>query len=130
MFSNEKIMSSLKSALAYVENALTALTGANENMFDDSLWHVGAELEYALFLFSMAFKSEKEGFQPKNRSEIKNVEDDQLLVRAQTLLKEAEGFMADRRLLDAYRSAYEARHYVFMLQENLAKRKRRMHKRK
>ncbi len=128
MFSNEKIMNSLKSALAHIENVLTALTKTNENMFDNSLWHVGAELEYALLLFSMTSKSEKEGFQLKKHSELKNIEAGQLLVRAQILLKEAEGFMTNRKLLDAYRSTYEARHYVLRLQEDLAKRKREVHK--
>jgi hypothetical protein len=126
--SSEKIVNSLKSAIAYIENALTALAKANENMFDDSLWHTGAELEYALFLLSMTCKNEREGFQLKKHSETKNIEVGQLLVKAQTLLKEAEGFMSDRRLLEAYRSTYEARHYVFRIQENLAKRKREAHK--
>jgi hypothetical protein len=46
------------------------------------------------------------------------------------LLNEAERFVVNERLLDAYKSAYIARHYILKVQEDLAKKKREMLKKK
>jgi hypothetical protein len=46
------------------------------------------------------------------------------------LLNEAERFFVNERLLDAYKSAYAARHYILKAQEDLAKKKREILKKK
>jgi hypothetical protein len=127
---NEKMSKALKSAATHLENSILALNKKDENSSDDSLWHVAAELEYALFLFSITFSDEGNSFSWKRKPELKKTETDSMLAEVKNLLSEAERFVVNERLPDAYKSAYVARHYVFKVQEDLAKKKREMFKKK
>jgi hypothetical protein len=112
-----------------LENSVLALNKKDENLFADSLWHVASELEYALFLFSIMFPDENSLSSWKRKSELK-IEVGSMLVEVENLLNEAKKFVVDGKLLDAYRSAHVARHYVLKVQEDLAKKKRAMLKKK
>ena len=103
---------------------MLALNKKDENSFDNSLWDAAAELEYALFLFSMTSQSEADTSKWKLNPDLKKIETGSILVEAENLLKEAEKSMANKELQNAYRSAYIARHYLLKVQENLAKKKR------
>jgi len=127
---NEKVSNALKSAAVYLENAILALDKKDENSFADSLWHVAAELEYALFLFSITFPNESNPLSWKRKPELKKIETGSMLAEVKNLLDEAERFVVKERLLDAYKSACVARHYVLKVQEDLAKKKREMLKKK
>jgi len=129
MAAKEKISKGLKSATTHLENSILALNKKDEDSFADSLWHVAAELEYTLFLFSITFQNEEDLSKWKPNPEPK-IETGSTLMGAQNLLKEAEKFVMNERLLDAYKSAYVARHYVLRVQEDLAKKKRKMLKKK
>jgi hypothetical protein len=59
MASNDKILRALESATSYLEKSISALKSGNENSFTEHFWHVAAELEYALFMFSLIFKKKK-----------------------------------------------------------------------
>ena len=130
MAASEKIVESLKAAITYAENSIQALDRNDENALADSLWHVGAELEYALFLFSMASQKETKPLQLDKSSELKKTETDKLLAEVHNFLKEAEDFIVNGKLLDAYKSVYTARNHVFKLHEDLAKKKREARKKK
>ena len=130
MAANEKIVESLKTAITYAENSIQALDRNDENALADSLWHVGAELEYAVFLFSMASERETRPLQMDKSSELKKTEADKLLAEVHNFLKEAEGFVVSGKFLDAYKSVYAARNHVFRLHEDLAKKKREARKKK
>ncbi|MEM3699730.1 MAG: hypothetical protein QXL57_02540 [Candidatus Bathyarchaeia archaeon] len=118
---NEKILKTLKNAKSYLEKSMTALNNKNDTLFSDSLWHFAAELEYALFLFSIILRSENNGANwkpnPKKIDVIPNRRE------VQTLLNEAERFVADGKLLEAYKNVYVIRHYTLKIQEDLAKKK-------
>jgi hypothetical protein len=130
MAANEKILKSLKSAAAYLENSIRALDKKDEKLFDGSLWHGAAELEYALFLFSMMFQDESSLSEWKPNPELKKTESAPMLVEAQKLLKNAENLLVNEDLLDAYKSAHVARHYLSKVQEDIAKKKRQELKKK
>ncbi len=130
MVANEKIVESLKIAITYAENSIQALDRNDENALADSLWHVGAELEYALFLFSMALQKETKPLQLDKNVELKKTESDKLLGEVHNFLKEAEGFIVSGKFPDAYKSVYTARNHVFRLHEDLAKKKREARKKK
>jgi hypothetical protein len=130
MKANEKILGALKSAIDYLENSISALNKGDENSLADNLWHVAAELEYALFLFSLTIQTEHDKLELKQNPEPKKNEIGQLLAEVQSFLDEAEKSMAKERLLEAYKSAYTARQYVFRIQQDLAKKKREALKRK
>ena len=127
---NEKVSNALKSAATHLENSVLALNKKDENSFADNLWHVAAELEYALFLFSITFSNEINLSSWKRNPEPKKIETASMLAEVKNLLDEAERLVANERLLDAYKSAYVARHYVLKVQEDLAKRKREILKKK
>ena len=130
MMINEKVSNALKSAATHLENAILALNKKDENSFADSLWHVAAELEYALFLFLITFSDEINLSSWKRNPEPKKIETASMLAEVKNLLDEAERLVANERLLDAYKSAYVAKHYVLKVQEDLAKRKREILKKK
>ncbi len=126
---NEKILKGLKSATTHLENSILALNKKDEDSFASCLWHVAAELEYTLFLFSITFQNERDPSRWKPNPEPK-IETVSMLMDVQNLLNEADKFVVNEKLLDAYKSAYIARHYILKVQEDLAKKKRKMLKKK
>ena len=130
MTANDKISKGLKTAMTYLENSLLALDKKDENLFIESVWHAAAELEYALFLFSIAFQNESSTSKWKPNPDLKKVGTHTMLAEAQNLLKEAEKQVANDQLLDSYKNAYIARHYILKVQEDIAKKKREAFKKK
>jgi hypothetical protein len=130
MITNEKILKALKSAITRLEDSITALNMGDENSLADNVWHVAAELEYALFLFSVTLQTEYDKSGWRSNPEPKKIEIGQLLAVVQGLLDEAEKATANERLLDAYRSTYTARRYMLRVQQDFAKKKREALKRK
>jgi hypothetical protein len=130
MAAKDKISASLKSTATYLEKSMSALNKKDENLFGGSLWHAAAELEYALFLFSMKFQTESDQSKWKPNPELKKTEDGPMLTEAKNLLNDAENSMLKKKLLDAYKSAYTARHYILKVQEDVAKKKREALKKK
>jgi hypothetical protein len=125
---NEKIHKTLKTANGYLEKSITALNNKDENLFSECLWHVAAELEYALFLFSITLQNENNLVNLKQNP--KKIDAMPNLGEVQSLLNEAERFMANAKLLEAYKNVYMARHYTLKIQEGLAKKKREALKKK
>jgi hypothetical protein len=127
---DEKILRSLKSAVTYLESSTCALDKKDEGLLADSIWHVAAELEYALFLFSI--KAQNENAMPELKSNLgfEEANVDSALVEVKNLLCEAEKFVLNGRLQDAYESAYAARHCTLKIRDGLAKKRREMLKKK
>jgi hypothetical protein len=130
MTANEKILMSLRTAMTHLENSIQSFNKKDERSFADSLWHVAAELEFALFLFSIKFQDESSVSKLKPNPELKKVETGSLLLAAQKLLNETEECLADEKLQESYKKAHMARHYLLKVQEDLAKKKREALKKK
>ncbi|MEM2937034.1 MAG: hypothetical protein QXJ63_00635 [Candidatus Bathyarchaeia archaeon] len=128
MASNEKILKALESATHYLVDSLSTLS-KDEKAFTDSIWHVAAELEYALFLFSLMFKGEGDTSKWKPNPEAKKIGAEEMLTTVQELLGESKKALVGEDLLDAYKCAYMARHYVFRIQQDFARKKREASKR-
>jgi len=124
MASNDKVLRALESATSYLEKSVLALKSGNENFFTEHFWHVAAELEYALFMFSLIFKEEIDKSKWKPNPEMKRDNVDDVLAEVRSLLDNAKKFLASGKVLNAYKSVYVARHCVFAVEENLAKKKR------
>jgi hypothetical protein len=124
MASNDKVLRALESATSYLEKSISALKSGNENSFTEHFWHVAAELEYALFMFSLIFKEEIDKSKWKPNPEMKRDNVNDVLAEVRSLLDNAKKFLASGKVLNAYKSVYVARHCVFAVEENLAKKKR------
>jgi hypothetical protein len=124
MAANAKILKALKSAATYLENSIRASAEKDENSLMDNVWHVAAELEYVLFLFSIAFKEEADKLKSRSKPRFRKVEVDSALVMVQKLLKAVFKHMKEKSLLEAYKEANIARHYMLKVQRDFAKKKR------
>lgn len=127
---NEKILRSLKSAVMYLENSAFALEKKDEEMLADNIWHVAAELEYALFLLSITTQNENGTPELRSKHRSKEADVDSTLVDVKNLLNEAEESVLSGRLQDAYESAYAARHCVLKIKDDLAKKRHEMMKKR
>jgi hypothetical protein len=118
---NEKVLRALRTAANYLEKSMLTFNQKNETSFADNLWHVAAELEYALFMFSITFQNEHS---PSWKPNPEKADAKSVLEEVQSLLGEAEKFVAEEKLLESYKNTYIARHYIRKVQEDLTKKKR------
>jgi hypothetical protein len=127
---NEKILKTLKTANGYLEKSIEAVNKKDENLLTDSLWHTAAELEYALFLFSITLQNKNNTANWKQNPEPKKTDAMPNLKEVQSLLNEAEKCIANEKFLEGYKNVYFARYYTLKIQEGLAKKKREALKKK
>jgi hypothetical protein len=130
MTANEKIQKALDGASACLKTSIVELSKKNDESYADRVWHVGAELEYALFLFSMMFPDESSVSKRKPNPELKNIDTATILTDCQNLLDEAGKQLATGKLKESYKTTYMARHYILKVQEDIAKKKREAFKQK
>jgi len=130
MTADRKMLKALKSAITYLDNSMLAMDKKDDNLLTDSVWHLAAELEYALFLFSMTVQNEIDKSKWKLNPKLKKAEVRPTLVTVQNLLNETEKCIKNEKLLDAYKSAYIARNYMLKIQKDFAKKKREALKKK
>ncbi|MEM3616547.1 MAG: hypothetical protein QXN95_00030 [Candidatus Bathyarchaeia archaeon] len=122
---NDKILKALESAANYLTKSISALSSGDENSFTEHFWHVAAELEYALFMFSLTFQEENvDKSKWKPNPDIKKDDIHNVLAEVHSLLDDAKRLLVSGKVLDAYKDVYGARHCVFAVEENLAKKKR------
>ncbi|MEM3576974.1 MAG: hypothetical protein QXX51_00765 [Candidatus Bathyarchaeia archaeon] len=120
---NNKVTTAITSALSYLENSIEALNKKDYDAFAKNVWHVVAELEYALFLFSMIIQDDVAS-KLKSDPDPKKVELNQVLASASHFLKNAETLIKDGKFSDAYGKVRNARNYVLKVQEEFSKRRR------
>lgn len=118
-----KVATTIASALRYLENSMEALNKKDYDALAKNVWHVVAELEYALFLFSIIIQNDVAS-KPKADPDPKKVELNQILADASHFLKNAETLVSYGKFSDAYGSVRNARNYVLKVQEELLKRRR------
>ncbi|MEM2916842.1 MAG: hypothetical protein QXN63_00595 [Candidatus Bathyarchaeia archaeon] len=127
----EKIVKAIESARCYVENAMKAMEAKNEKLLADMLWHVSAELEYALFLFSIILENKPETFSSPTKDSSKHtrqVEERSVLASAQRTLEEAKELVAKDELDKAYQKTWQIRGELLKFQELLEKKRKRLEK--
>lgn len=123
MVTDEEILKALRSAITYLDNSLVVAGKKDEDLLENSVWHVAAELEYTLFLFSVIVQDEIERSKWKLNPKLKKIDVYPALLKVQDLLNRAEK-SAGNKLLDAYENTYKARNYVLKIQKDFAKKKR------
>jgi len=127
MASTDKIKQALTSAASYLESAESALSREDEGSFEEDIWHVGAELEYALFLFKIMIHPVREGpRRARARANLRKAEAEigRTVSEANSLLKYAAGSVRRGELLEAFKNASSARDQVLIIQKYLEKKRR------
>lgn len=124
MVAKDKMLKALEFALNHLRNSVLALKSGSEGSFSDGIWHVAAELEYALFLLSLKVGDKHDVSKFRQNPEPKNLQIEDLLAKVEDLLNGAKKEVGSGNLLNAYKNAYLARHNLFRVQEVLAKEKR------
>ena len=115
----KKIIWAITSAINYFEDSMKALVEKDEQGAMDSVWEGAAELEYALFLFSLIQLEEVERSSWKLDLSSKQVEVGPTLVSAQDLLKEAKSCVDIGELGKAYKKTWMARGLLLVVWKRL-----------
>ena len=118
---HNKISKALKKAKKYLESSIR--TKENEESFKKDIWHAAAELEYALFFFSIKFSDEIKRHKWRVNPKSKGVDLNLMLSMAEKFLSSAEKYVHSEDMLEAYKNAYLARNYMLKIQGALAKKK-------
>ncbi len=125
-----KILKALKSAKTKLDTSLNAENEKARNPVEDAVWRAAAEVEYALFLFSIAVEEEIKRSKWKIDPKLKKAEVKPILAEAQGLLEKAEKHVENEDLINAYKNASIARDYLLRIQKRFAKEKREAMKQK
>jgi len=126
MTDSDKILEALESTIKHLEGCISALKGCYENVFSDNVWHVAAHLEYALFMLSLNLGNGHTASSVKLNPEPKGLPIEQAMLKVRELVGAAQSFLKAGDLMNAYKNAYLARHYIFKVQESLAKKKHKL----
>jgi hypothetical protein len=120
----EKILNTIKSAIGYLENSLELLAKRKEEETFNSLWQASSDVEYCLFLLSLLHSEEPKGFATKQSSSSKQMEVQPALASALDTLKKAKSNIENDNLMEAQEKAWEARNYLFRVQEIFEKKRK------
>ncbi|MBS7643092.1 hypothetical protein KEJ26_00660 [Candidatus Bathyarchaeota archaeon] len=115
----QEVSEALKNAIFFLEDALKACVNGDDSVLQDRVWHAAAELEYAVFLLSLAQESENESW--KNAfQQSANLNVGSALALAQDHLSEAVHRLEKDRA-EAYRFAWIARGLILTVQDSMDK---------
>jgi len=118
---HSKILNALKKAKKYLKSSIR--TKENAESFKKAIWHAAAELEYALFFFSIKFSDENKRHNWRVNPRSKESDLNLMLSMAEKFLSSAEKCVLSEDMLEAYKNAYLARNYMLKIQGALAKKK-------
>ncbi len=130
MSANTRILKALKFATTELGSSLESGDKKADNPLEDIVWHAAAEVEYALFIFSISTEEEIKKSKWKIDPSLKKAEVEPILAEAQNLLEEAEKHVKNENLLDAYKDASIARDYLLRVQKRFTKKRREALKKK
>ncbi len=118
----EKIAKALISCEAYLDKSIAALKSACEEL-DSWTWHAAAELEYALFLFSLRNADEDVTLKWRAESPEGSRSPAELLNIVQNLVVHSRESAASGSWLQARKYAYAARNVLLRIQREYARKK-------
>jgi hypothetical protein len=119
----ENILENITSAINHLEESMKALVEKNEEEVMRSVWRAAADLEYALFLFSLMHEDENPSASWKLDLPAKQVEVGPTLVLAQDLLKEAKDSFKAENFHEAHKKTWMARGHLLRIHDFFEKRR-------
>jgi len=124
----ENILENITSAINHLEESMKALVEKNEKEVMRSVWRASADLEYALFLFSLMHQEENPSASWKLDLSTKQVEVGPTLLLAQDLLKEAKSSFETENFHEAHKKTWMARKHLSKIHEFFEKMRRKSEK--
>jgi hypothetical protein len=121
-----KIAKSLVLALTYVNESIKAVDKEDYKMLADNVWHLAAELEYALFLLTITIEREHDKSSWTPGPGIKSRELRPTLDQTKDLIRKITSQMSDNELLDACENTFQARKNVLCVQKYLERKNKRV----
>jgi hypothetical protein len=121
----ENILQDITSAINYLEESMKAVLEKNEKEVTRFVWKAAADLEHALFLFSLMHQEENPSSSWKLNPPAKQVEVGPILVAAQDLLKEAKDSFEAENFYEAHKKAWMARGYLLRVHDFFEKMRRK-----
>lgn len=120
----EKITETITSAINHLEGSMEAFVKKDEKKVLYLVWQTAADLEYALFIFSLMHQDKSEISSWKLNPCSKQVEMESTLASVLSLLEEAKGSVETDDLLEAYKKTWIARGCLLKLHGIFEKRRR------
>ena len=120
----EKLTGAVASAMGYLENSMKLMSKGKDEDVSTLVWRAAADLEYALFLFSIMNQNESQSSSWKLGLRFKEFEAESVLASARDLLEAGESKIEAGELREAHKEVWMARGYLLKLQEFFEKRRR------
>lgn len=119
----ENILENITSAISHLEEGRKALVEKNEKEVTRFVWRAAADLEHALFLFSVMHQDETPSASWKLNLLAKQFEVGPTLVVAQDLLKEAKDSFEAENFHEAHKKTWMARGHLLRIHDFFEKRR-------
>ena len=120
----EKLTGAIVSARGHLEDSMKVVSKGSDEDVSGIVWRAAADLEYALFLFSIMHQGESGSSSWKLGLRSKDVEVDSVLASTRDLLEEAESKIEAGELREAHQEIWMARGYLLRLQEFFEKKRK------
>lgn len=118
----EKAVKALVSCEVHLGKSISALDSSSEE-FDNLIWHAAAELEYALFLFSLKGSEDDVTLIGKAESRYRSDSTAERLDTVQTLIAQSKKSIDAGDWLRAHKCAYDGSNILLRIQRERAKKK-------
>lgn len=120
----EKIHEAITSAINHLEDSVEAFATKKETEVMNNVWRAAADLEYALFLFSLKHQDETKSSSWKLDPHPKQVEIEPLLMSTKKFLEAAKENIKTKNFLQAHKNAWIARGHLLRIHDAFEKKRK------
>ncbi len=120
----EKILVAIDSSISHLEDSVEASEKDKETKVMSDVWQAAADLEYALFLFSLMHQNAAKPSSWKTNPRSKQDEMKPLLASTKDLLETAKESLKTKNLLEAYKKAWIARGHLLRIHDAFEKKRK------
>ncbi len=120
----DKILVAIDSSISHLEDSIAASGKDKETEVMNDVWQAAADLEYALFLFSLIHQDETKPSSWKTNPRSKQAEINTLLVTTKDLLKTAKESLKTKNPFEAYKRTWIARGHLLRIHDAFEKKRK------
>jgi len=119
----KKITKAILSTMKHLENSKKSIAESNQDALENQIWKASAELEYALFLFTVLRQNEDQSHSWKDNLKSKGLKFAPVIASTQELLTKAQTDFENDDLLEAHKNIWLARGHLLKVQNFLEKKR-------